>query len=195
LISPRRYKYRNERHEESVMRTHILHRIVLASVLAFAPLAHAETGASGDARVTVTWSNPADFTETRENAGAGIGRESPEQWLAALAKHLRARADRVLPPNDHLAVTFTDVQRAGRYEPWRGPDWDDVRVIKDLYPPRIDLTFKLTDASGATVADGTRQLHDPAFLQRGVLNENDPLRFEKRLLDDWLRDEFGGAKR
>jgi hypothetical protein len=27
-------------------------------------------------------------------------------------------------------------------------------------------------------------------MQRGALNSTDPLRFEKRMLDDWLRSEF-----
>jgi len=66
-------------------------------------------------------------------------------------------------------------------------------VIKNIYPPRIDLTFTQTDANGAVVKEGERQLRDPAFMQRGILNSTDPLRFEKRMLDDWLRKEFPGA--
>ena len=176
------------------MRTAALRHIALATIIALAPSAHAAMDSPDDTRVTVTWTNPADFAEAKESAGSGFGRESPEQWLGALGKHLRARADRALPSGDKLDVTFTDVKRAGMYEPWRGPDWDDVRIIKDLYPPRIGLTFKLTDASGGIVDEGSRQLRDPAFLQRGILNESDPLRFEKRLLDDWLREEFAKPK-
>ena len=41
--------------------------------------------------------------------------------------------------------------------------------------------------------EGERELRDPAFMQRGILNETDPLRFEKRMLDDWLRNEFPDA--
>jgi hypothetical protein len=141
-------------------------------------------------RVQVTWTNPGDFSEAKQSYGTGLGRISPDEWLGELAKHLRYRAERALPPGETLQVTFTNVQRAGTYEPWRGPRWDDVRIIKDIYPPRIDLKFTLTDASGGVVKEGTRELRDPAFLQRSIPDANDPLRFEKRMLDDWLRKEF-----
>ena len=163
--------------------------LVVAIALAFASVASAAPQAS-DSRVQVDWTKPGDFSEAKQYPGSGLGRESPDEWLTDLANHLRYRAERVLPQGDDLHVTFTNVQRAGTYEPWRGPQWDDVRIIKDIYPPRIDLTFTLTDANGGVVKEGKRELRDPAFLQRGILNESDPLRFEKRMLDDWLRSEF-----
>ncbi len=155
--------------------------------------AFADAPAPSDSRVQVTWTNPDDFADARQSNGSGLGRTPAAEWLGDLAKHLRYRAERVLPQGDTLKVEFTDVQRAGTYEPWRGPQWEDVRIIKDIYPPSINLTFTLTDASGAVVKEGERRLTDPAFLQRGVVNENDPLRFEKRLLDDWVRREFPDA--
>ena len=169
--------------------------LVAAIALAFASVASAAPQAS-DSRVQVDWTKPGDFSEAKQYPGSGLGRESPDEWLTDLANHLRYRAERVLPQGDDLHVTFTNVQRAGTYEPWRGPQWDDVRIIKDIYPPRIDLTFTLTNSTGGVVREGKRELRDPAFLQRGILNESDPLRFEKRMLDDWLRNEFqekGGA--
>jgi hypothetical protein len=142
-------------------------------------------------RIEVNWSDPAEFTDTREKPG--IGRDRPEEWLPQLARHLRFRADRALPAGQHLNVTFTDINRAGTYEPWRGARWDEVRIIKDAYPPRIDLHFSVTDAGGAVVGEGDRKLRDPGFLSRSVPFADDPLRFEKRLLDDWLRREFPKA--
>ncbi|MEO7874909.1 MAG: DUF3016 domain-containing protein [Dokdonella sp.] len=144
-------------------------------------------------RIDVTWSDPAKFSDSRENPG--IDRYRPEEWLTELARHLRFRADRALPAGERLNVTFTDVDRAGTFEPWRGPRWDDVRIIKDFYPPRIDLHFSVTDADGGIVAEGDRTLRDPGFLNRSVGSSSDPLRYEKRLLDDWLRHEFRGTRK
>jgi hypothetical protein len=164
---------------------------LLAGAFAFAGIAHAtEASKNADSRVQVSWTKPENFSEAKQYPGTGLGRQSPDEWLDDLADHLRLRAERILPQGDMLQVTFTDVQRAGTYEPWRGPQWDDVRIIKDIYPPRIDLTFELIDANGAIVKEGKRELRDPAFLQRGIANQTDPLRFEKRMLDDWLRSEF-----
>jgi hypothetical protein len=171
-----------------------LRSLVVACAIAIVTTAGAADPQPGaDARVQIDWTKPDTFSEEKTYAGTGLGRQDPDEWLADLAKHLRYRAERVLPGDDHLAVTFTNVQLAGTYEPWRGPRWDDVRIIKNQYPPRIDLRFTLTDAHGAVVKEGERRLRDPAFMQRGILNETDPLRFEKRMLDDWLRSEFPNA--
>jgi hypothetical protein len=169
--------------------------LVLAIGLASASVAAVAAPQNpAESRIAVDWTNPADFSEAKMSYGTGLGREAPDEWLGNLAKHLRSRADRMLPSGQNLQVTFTNVQRAGIYEPWRGPRLDDVRIIKDLYPPRIDLSFTLTDAAGSVIKQGTRELRDPSFLQRGRLNETDPLRFEKRMLDDWLRREFPNAE-
>ncbi|HEY6894615.1 MAG TPA: DUF3016 domain-containing protein [Rhodanobacteraceae bacterium] len=169
--------------------------LLVAALVVAANLAGAAAPPAGtDARVQIDWTKPENFSEEKTYSGTGLGRQNPDEWLGDLASHLRYRAERVLPEDQHLKVTFTNVQLAGTYEPWRGPRWDDVRVIKNIYPPRIDLKFTLTDASGAVVKEGERQLRDPAFMQRGALNSTDPLRFEKRMLDDWLRSDFGEAR-
>lgn len=139
-------------------------------------------------RIKVSWSNPVDFADAHESYG--VDRDRPEDWLSDLARHLRYRADRTLGSGQRLDVTFTDIKRAGTFEPWRGPRWDEIRVIKDIYPPRIDLRYLLTSDDGSVLAQGERQLRDNAFLMHDTTNASDPLRFEKRMLDDWLRREF-----
>lgn len=162
---------------------------------ASAPVATKGPAAQEPVRVQVDWTDPQKFADLRENPVGSPATRNPEEWVQTLARWLQTRADSFVPPGDRLRVTFTDIRRAGSYEPWRGPQWTDVRIIKDIYPPRIDLRFTLTDAHGATVAEGERQLRDLAFLQRNVLDTTDPLRYEKRLLDDWLRKEFPAANR
>ena len=138
----------------------------------------------------VTWSDPATLSEVRENTCRGSVK--PEEWLGELARYLQRRAAKVLAPGQRLDVTITDIRRAGICEPWRGPRWDDVRIVKDLYAPRIDLRFELADSDGRRISEGERKLRDAAFLRRAVpLPADDPLRYEKRMLDDWLQREFG----
>jgi hypothetical protein len=68
---------------------------------------------------------------------------------------------------------------------------DDVRFLRDIYPPRITLQFTLTDANGQVIDQGERRLSDTGYLFNSSLPSNtDPLRYEKRLLDDWLRREL-----
>ena len=46
-------------------------------------------------------------------------------------------------PADEARVTVTNIDVAGDIESWRGPGRCDVRIMKDTYPPRIDLSFRL----------------------------------------------------
>ena len=114
--------------------------------------------------------------------------------LDELKRYLEMRAPGLLPAGQKLSVTLTDVDMAGEYEPWQQPGVNDVRIVKDLYPPRIDLEFKVTDAAGAVVKEGKRQLRDLSFMMKLSLRRDDPHRYEKALLDDWLRKDLPPAK-
>src|SRR5690606_34014961 len=69
-----------------------------------------------------------------------------------------------LPEGARMEVTITDIQRAGRYEPWRGPDRDHIRILRDPYPPRMQLEFRITGADGQVLAEGQRKLQDLSYL-------------------------------
>ena len=164
--------------------------------LAFAGAASAAPPASTApaATVEVAWTNPANFSEEQKRRGFGSARETPEQWVSELAQYVKRQGTRLLAPGQELDVTFTDITRAGAFEPWRGPQLDDTRFIKDIYPPAIDLHFTLHNADGSTALEGSRKLRDAAFLYRGTPSSTDPLRYEKRMLDDWLRRDFASSK-
>jgi hypothetical protein len=148
----------------------------------------AKTPNADPSRVTVTWTDPSQLSEVKDNSS--YGRRNSDYWLGTLQKYAQTRADRALPAGQRLDIKFTDIKLAGSFEPWRGPRFDDVRIVKDIYPPRIDLSFTLTDANGTIIASGERKLRDMAFLSRGTPNTSDNLRYEKRLLDDWIYREF-----
>lgn len=142
--------------------------------------------------VSVTHTDPARFSETRVNPGEST--DARQQWLDALSLHLAERAAVLLPPGQRLEVEITDVRRAGNVEPWRGPQGGDVRIVRDLYPPRIDLDFRRLDADGRVLQQGRRELRDQAFLLRPGAASGDALRHEKQLIDDWLQREFGALR-
>ncbi len=87
-------------------------------------------------------------------------------------------------------IVVTHIDLAGEFEPWRGSALYRVWIVRDFYPPRIDLRFKLRGPDGEVIREGGRSLRDPLFLKRSGYRD-DPLRHEKMLLDyDWLRAEF-----
>ncbi len=144
--------------------------------------------------VSVRWNDPATFAELRYSHNRYDAARG--SWLTDLAQHMRKRAEAQLPAGERLELTIVDVDRAGDYEPWHGIQYDDTRIVRDIYPPRMTVQYKRYDASGAVVAEGERKLSDPGFLLGSTpINNSDPLRFEKRLIDSWLRREDGLAAR
>ncbi|MBI5766832.1 MAG: DUF3016 domain-containing protein [Verrucomicrobia bacterium] len=145
-------------------------------------------------RVEVNYLEPEKFTDVRDSypEGTDAGREAT---LAELRKYLVGRADKLVPAGQKLRITITDVDLAGDFEPWLGPRWADVRIVKDLYPPAISLAFQLVDERGQVLKSGKRELRDLAFLMKLTMGfRDDPLRHEKALLDDWLSLEFREPK-
>ncbi|RYF27148.1 MAG: DUF3016 domain-containing protein [Comamonadaceae bacterium] len=150
--------------------------------------AHAGEGGVPPGIVSVTYADPARFSDARSAPRESA--QARQAWLNALSLHLADQAAPRLPEGQRLTVHITDVQRAGGFEPWRGPQAGDVRIVRDIYPPRIDLEFKLLAADGRVLREGRRQLRDGAFLMRPGGSPTDPLRHEKALVDDWVRMEF-----
>lgn len=139
--------------------------------------------------VSVAWADPSGFTELRFSGNRWEAARGG--WLQDLAEHMRKRGEQVLPAGERLELTILDITRAGQYEPWRGPQMNDARIVRDIYPPRMTVQFRHLDAAGNLLAEGERRLTDPAFLTNASpINGNDTLRFEKRMVDSWLRREF-----
>ena len=94
------------------------------------------------------------------------------------------------PKGQRLEITVTNIDMAGEIESWRGPGRCDLRTVKDVYPPRIDLQFRLLGADGAEARAGARQLRDSNYLTHAAPVTADHLRYEKALLLDWLQREL-----
>lgn len=140
------------------------------------------------ARAEVMFFEPTKFTDVRDSY---MGDYTRTTYLDQIRDHLLEQAKYYVPEGHLLSVTFTDIDMAGDFEPWRGPRFDDIRVVKDIYPPRINLTFRVTDKEGNVVKEGKRELRDLAFLMKITTTfRDDSVRHEKALIDDWLRSEF-----
>jgi hypothetical protein len=141
-----------------------------------------------DGPVAVSWSDPAQFSDLRFSRNrweAGRG-----DWVRQLAEHFRSSATRQLQPGETLQVNITDIMRAGSYEPWHGPNMDHVRFIRDRYPPSMTFSYTLTGADGQVLAQGDARLRDLGFMMGNSPTDTDPLRFEKRMIDNWLRRDL-----
>ena len=140
--------------------------------------------------VAVSWSDPAGFSDLRRSTNRWESRRG--DWVRDLAAYVQQSVARSLPPGERAEVTITDIRRAGDYEPWHGPQMNDVRIMRDIYWPQITLELRRTGADGRELEGGERVLRDPAYLTSGGRSPrgNEALYYEKRLVDDWVRREF-----
>ncbi len=151
--------------------------------------ADAPRALQADGPVSVRWEDPAKFTEIRQSSNRFEAERG--DWVQQLARYLQTTAAKPLQPGQTLDVTLVDIKRAGDYEPWHGPRGRDIRIMRDIYPPRITLQYTLKDASGRIVSEGDARLSDTGYLHNvGLKSDSDPLRYEKRLIDDWVKRQL-----
>lgn len=161
----------------------IVSRFLIAAAALFALGQPVRSAAADEARVTVKFVNPEKFTDIKDSfMGTEKGRD---YYLKELRALIEAQAGRELPAGQKLAVTFTDIDLAGDYLPSMSSG-HDVRVMKDVYPPRLKFSYVVTDAAGAVVKEGQENLTDLNYLQTPGIDRNDTLFFEKALLRNWL---------
>ena len=160
------------------MRTLVLIGCALAAALLSTPVPAADHGP-----VTVVFVQPEKFTDVRDRQFASPPDKNPN--LSGLRRYLETRGKRYLTGGQQLKIEFTDIDLAGDYEPIVHPSLDDVRIIKSIYPPRLQFRYRLTDASGRVLSEGEENLRDLGFDVHAITRNSDPLRYEKRMLERW----------
>ncbi|GAB3023129.1 MULTISPECIES: DUF3016 domain-containing protein [Oleiagrimonas] len=160
-------------------------RIAFAAALLLISSASLASPTQNTPSVQVRYDDPAHFTEARTTPPSE--RTGADDYLVSLKRYIEHRAARILAPGQHLSIVITDIDRAGSFEPRMSTAGHWIRVIRRTYPPRIDLRFTLTDTNGKVLREGTRKLTSPNFMTLVSPTDTDNLRYEKLLIDRWLR--------
>ena len=172
------------------MKTKLL--LVFACGLIAACVGRAAEEAKPAAQISVTYVAPEKFTDVKDNYTADSDRDR-DRLLDELKSHIESAAKYYLAAGQTLEIQVTDVDLAGDFEPWRGMEFDHIRILKEIYPPRMNLQFRLLDAQGKVLSEGKRRLQNLGYLMSVGMPTSDPLRYDKELIRDWLRLEFKRA--
>lgn len=165
-------------------------RVALLGALAAGGLS-AAAPAPAASRVAVVFDHPEKYTDLKDNWSDSENERGRDRYLPPLREYLEQTLANRLPAGQQLTITFSDIDLAGDFEPWRGVQFDDVRIVKDIYVPRMNFSFKVTDASGAVIKSGERKLIDMGFqLSITPAFRDDPLRYEKAMLASWFSQEI-----
>ncbi len=108
------------------------------------------------ADVVVNWVNSENYRDAKDSALDTVkGRQSV---LADLQRFIEERSEKFTQAGYRLEFNITELDLEGEYEPWRGIRFNDIRIIKDIYPARIEFSYKISDSDGRVVTEGEARL-------------------------------------
>lgn len=141
------------------------------------------------AELNINWKDPQEYRDIR--AGTVMNQEQFEQRvIGELTEQFEESAQRLLPSNYVLDIAVDNVDLAGDIEYFIGPFNQDMRVVRDLYFPRLDFSYELRDSEGKVVARGEEDVKDTNFYVMREYVRDEPLFYEKQMIDDWFYDTF-----
>lgn len=150
--------------------------------LALAALAALAAPAAMAGTAVVKFTNPDDYTD--------IPYSEKQTILDQFSEHFSKQV-KSLPAGVTLNVEVLDIDLAGEVRPnFRNPN--DIRVRKGRGDgPVMKVRYSLTE-NGKELLKGEETLTDVRYLQRSNRHYGDEeLRYEKQMIDDWLRERFG----
>ncbi len=161
------------------MNTHFS-RIFIAGALVAAGGAHAAA--------TVNFIQPDNYADMPSS------QSDKDDVYKELQHHFQKLAAK-LPAGQDLKIDIRDINLAGSIEPTRISSIGDYRILRGGADwPMIEFKFTI-EAAGKVVKSGDARVSDFNYL-RGFnrYSANEPLRYEKKMLDDWFKTEMVGGK-
>lgn len=132
--------------------------------------------------VEVNWIEPDKFADA--DAPFASIQDTREDTFYALEKHL-SRLGKALPEGYTLTLDVQDLDLAGE------AIQQDIRVVRDGFPPRIEFSYELVDQDGKVLSKGQENIRDLVFLtNRPARYRNEIYAYEKQLLDRWFKKAF-----
>lgn len=139
---------------------------------------------TNDGNVNILWQNPSDFSDIE--ASVGVQSKFEQYLFTELTEELGKLANKHLANDQQLDLTVTNVDLAGDVQPTFGASTDDIRVVSDLYPPKMRFDYVLTQ-NGKVIKSGSEKLNNMGFLSDIQPITNDPFPYERDLLLDWFK--------
>lgn len=137
-------------------------------------------------QVQVNWQQPEKYTDIRPSNST---RKAYQNRVLKAFDKIWADVAKNLPAGYQLAITVKDLDLAGDVNPLYRIDNNDIRVVKDIYFPRMTIDYRLTDAAGQQLDAGTDvKIKDSSFMSTQPTGfRSDEFAYEKRMLKDWYR--------
>ncbi|WP_434950387.1 DUF3016 domain-containing protein [Shewanella sp. HL-SH4] len=134
--------------------------------------------------VKVEWLEPDNYNDIK--ASNELQSRFENRFFETITKNINKQAEKTLKPNQKLEMQVSNVDLAGDMRPTFGATTGDLRVVKELYPPKMTFTYQILE-DNKVIISGDEKLTDMSFLSRiSRINER-PFSAETTMLNDWLK--------
>ncbi|MCA1930256.1 DUF3016 domain-containing protein [Rheinheimera sp.] len=159
-------------------------RMINLSVLMLSALV-ATTVAAGEVKVEYK-----DYKKFTDMKPANEPRGSYEKRTMASFDKIFADLAKQLPEGYNWQVVVTDIDLAGDVNYMFTQTGQQIRVIKDIFIPRINFSYKLFDQNKVLVTENNElKLKDMGFMTRiSNVRADQPYEHERVMLERWFKD-------
>ena len=136
-----------------------------------------------------------DYKKFSDMRPANEARGAFEKRTMASFDKMFADLAQKLPEGYSWHVTVTDIDLAGDVNHMFTQTGQQIRVIKDIFIPRINFSYKLLDQNKVVVIEQQElKLKDMGFMSRiSNIRADRPLEHERVMLERWFKDTIQPA--
>ncbi|MBE1287609.1 MAG: DUF3016 domain-containing protein [Alteromonadaceae bacterium] len=140
-------------------------------------------------RVSIIWQDYRSFNDVKP---VNQGRTKFAKHVFNELSDYFAQLASELPDGQRFEITVTNLDLAGQVFPASfvglGSGGQDVRLVKDVHIPRMDLSWRILDANGVQIKAAEDSIKDMSFNQRhNPFFSHEFLRYEKNMLRSWFK--------
>jgi hypothetical protein len=165
--------------------TTYLTTVICAAALSFQVQAATAEKTEPTSAVKVNWLNPEKYSDIRPANGS---RKAFQERVTKAFEKILGELTEKLPAGYSLEITVKDIDLAGDVNPMYRIDNTDVRVIKDIYFPRIKLDYVLFDQNKQPIRqESDVKLKDMGFMTSNHIGyQNREFAYEHEMLKKWF---------
>ena len=144
-------------------------------------------GSSEAAQVKINWQDPDKYTDIRPTNET---KDAFRQRLFEALDEVFLDNAKALPENYLLEINVTNLDLAGDTNVLHPNNGHDIRLVKDIYWPRMSLQFSLKNDTGAVVSEGKANLSDMSFLfTHRIVTSHTGFEYEERMINNWFKEQ------
>ncbi|WNC71792.1 DUF3016 domain-containing protein [Thalassotalea psychrophila] len=140
----------------------------------------------------IDWVEPDKFTDIRP--GNESRSNMQKRVFKELEQHFSELAEK-LPAEQTLKISVTNLDLAGDIRYMVGPNNSTIRVVEDLYFPKMKFDYQLVSSDKSIISTAKADIKDMSFntgVRRSMSSE--AFYYEKNMIDDWFYKTFPETK-